>query len=205
MAIYTYQDIIHGKFRPMAWEAFSVHYTIDEIETGELPLIRFRWLPREAAYISEKEAKQLANKGLGILPADRPTLGKEFVVWGAKVLHNGDLSVCTRWFCNYRRYGWAWTKEAYDSPKYEGVIYANRDFIGLYQETPEQVIRETLLVAIAKLDVPSELKYHVKMHRLWRNLLDDAILHKTKYAEDALCGLIGGTAECTINGQVFKP
>lgn len=198
MSVHTYKDIQEEKFTPLKWEDFDRYWTIDYIET-DIPTMRFQWLPYEMAFVSLKQGELLKAKGVEITPADKPITNKEVLVWGT-TRKDPKRNLTVRWFCNLARTGWYWTKDPLGNTDYQGVSYGNWEFVGLTAKTPEQVIRETMLVAIAKMDVPSELKYHACTIPLWKNMVYEAIENQTVAARFAVENVNAGSRTCIVNG-----
>jgi hypothetical protein len=112
------------------------------------------------------------------------------------VLKVGDTYyVCeqiTYTFMNFRRYGWSWApgkdaQQGYGS----GPIYANRTDGGVTCHTPEQVVRDNLILAMAEFccqyQVPDELVYGVgKVKEAWNWLLEDALENITQHANNGV-------------------
>ena len=81
--------------------------------------------------------------------------------------------------CNFRRYSWAYTDDPKGLTGYGGgVIYANGNDGGLNCSSSEQVVRETLVRTLCKMEhrgCPSKLLYGQKGRGLTNRLLKDAL------------------------------
>lgn len=197
MAIYTYQDIVSGEFNPRKWEDFARFWNVNYIDAAQTPRMTFQWLPREAAYVSAEQAATL--KVYAPVPADKPTPEKAFLVWGSKLNADGELNVINRYFKNNAA-GWVWGPSEAILTNTKTLEYG--DFAGLEPENSELRIHYSLVAAIAKLDVPSELKYHIKVESLWERMLIEALA--TPYFAARNTPTRYGHSPCWVNGVEYK-
>ena len=96
-------------------------------------------------------------------------------------------------FCNFRRYSWCWSyaASAASGSGFSGVVYANGHSGGLRAESKAQVVRETLIRAIAEMTGKDmafrSIVYSKPVSRLLESLLEDALeyvqRHEALHAE----------------------
>ena len=156
----------------------TAHYLDDDIAT-QIPRIRFTWLTSELIYLSEAESQEVVALGYKVSKSHDINL---YHARGVK-LHLGKPIVNYAYFCNFRRYSWSETYEKAGEYGYAGgVVYANGWDGGLLCNSPEQVIRETLIASIHRSKVPDKIKFDLGVRPLWQRLLDDALHHVSHYA-----------------------
>ena len=83
--------------------------------------------------------------------------------------------------CNFRRYGWAWSKEpdALKGGGFSGIIWPNQDNCGMRFTSVEDVIRVTFGVALARIVAEhgrmADLVYHHEALPVLDELLLEAL------------------------------
>lgn len=115
-----------------------------------------------------------------------------------------------RWFCNFRRYGWAWSSTSDGLLGYgQGVVYSNSLDGGLACTTSEQVVRETAIAAfwMNPFGVPSLLFRNSSSFDRLQELVDDALAHVSDYALNPIDFRMrhGGTANGGASDLVPPP
>ena len=209
-------DIMSGELKPVAWEAFREHSSVDYhdgLTLPALPAIHFQWIPAKSMQIDGEVleyVRETCPESIfkGSTPGARGTYcwvmemrGKEF----------DRPNINHRWFMNFRRYSWS-VSDSKDG-RYghgHGITYANALHAGVTCETPQQVIRDTMVYSYAQLDVPNTMKHHVLVQPMLDLLLADAIENRTEYAmipinDQARRGYATGTiSSITINGELYN-
>lgn len=108
-----------------------------------------------------------------------------------------------RYFCNFRRYSWSASHSEEQGYSSRGdVDYVNSAPLGVKPESPEDVVRLSFVKALAQLDVPGELKYHVAVRPLLHRLLKDALENiRPETTRGCLEDTNGGICDIEVQGE----
>lgn len=179
----TFEKLVSGEYEAVA-ENHKFLNKVTLFKSGgesSLPRVCFSWQKRYYLGLTPEEAAKLDTPN--ILPSYE---GRDFFVWARKV-HKGETRVKHVTFMNFRRYGWC-TAPGFDAGGgYSGIIYANGEDGGIPADSPEQVVRDTLVAAVAGLPacihkVPRELVYSAHAREAFEFLLEDALVNISRHA-----------------------
>ena len=200
MAKFTVSDIAAGKLIPIKFEDTDQYRKVDledESDENKIPVLHFQWVSREYVSIDLREEEEFMNERF-------PGMINEGThVWCMRVNDDGSTLINHMWVCNFRRYGWSESSYCKETGYSNGIIYANDIDGGLKCETPEQLVRETLIRFMETSRVPRNLKEHVMVKPLWQNLLDDALSNISSYAGYAVNSSNGTIDDMIVNGVPY--
>lgn len=202
----TFRDLMTGKAIPQQQKAV-VDYVAATPDCS-LPKLRFRWISTNLlADLSDSDMEKIQEK----FPTEiedahhgSKSLNK---LWVARVDKEGMLLWSQMYFCNFRRYGWAETSSPCGRTGYNNdVTYANQTDGGITTRTPEEVVRDTLIRAIAISRIPKHLKYCTAVRPLWDRLLKDALENISDFATHAVGSTNGylHTKDIMVIGENVK-
>jgi hypothetical protein len=178
----TYQDLLSGDAAVIPESECSRKVTlIKRPAGGGIPVVVLSWLKLSMLYLTGAEAAELTAKGF----APVGEAGRPFVY--VTETRKGQ----PRWhqitFMNFRRYGWM-AALGYDAAEgyCTGVVYANGEAGGLSCRTPQQVVRESCILAIARVlsryEVPSDIGHGQALTQALDFLVEDAVAHTNRDA-----------------------
>lgn len=155
-------------------------------EGRDIPRVHYSWTPEFLITTGdEEEAKAMAAAGFE-MEHHKNEHQPEHSYWSVSVQLKDRVRHL--WFMNFRRYGWAWTDEPDGEAGYcSGHTYANGTAIAGLATTPEEVIRDSLVVAWTKLQEKHELPnvfFCREAEAVLKFLLDDAIANMTEHARN---------------------
>jgi len=122
-----------------------------------IPKLQFTW--REDRFVSmlPSEYNKLNEAEQETLTLDKSD--RKYYGWAA----GKELSAT---LCNFRRYGWSWTRDRDGEYGYGAggdMIWVNQTDAGFWADCPTQIIRETLATILARgvseLEIPQDLVY----------------------------------------------
>jgi len=171
-----------------------------------MPVLRFTWVKWSKTKMSQLDPLTVEIVRESNTETERDKDG-EWVRSAACV--NQGVALQYRCVCNLKRDGWySSTSQSGRIGYAHGIDYSIGSDGQLKCGTPEQVVRETLIAFIASLDVPVNIKEHIKVRPLWQELLDDALANITNLAEIPIylaeSGGKGSVSDITINTKKGK-
>jgi len=192
------EDIIEGTYSIVGNRKFipAIEYL-----TKGLPRIIFTWVEEHYVQVTDEEEDLLISKGLLSKREHYEGTGKR----GFLVVKVRDKQVVTTTvtFCNFRRYSWSWAlHESRDGYGFGcGPVYANGTDGGVQASSPEQVVRDTFILALAKLPVPNEIVRSLGVRPLLERLLKDAIDNVSGHAERCAGNSVGGINAVNVTDE----
>lgn len=165
----------HGDYEPTCKAEL-----VKEEDEHHLPRLHFSWRQEVMLMTSEKtEIEKLAELGF-TMEEHKDQSGESYSVGYALAKKSSHL-----WFCNFRRYGWAWTPDEDGEFGYgSGPIYANGH--GFYSNTEAEVVRDSFIEAWTQLSskelLPSAF-FRDEVYELLKWLLSDAMGHISRHAD----------------------
>jgi hypothetical protein len=137
-----------------------------------LPRVRFMW--NKKVYVSNVTEEQYADMSEEVRESfSKSSSSGSYYTFARKVEQECMI------LCNFRRYSWAYTDDPKGLTGYGGgVVYANGNDGGLNCSSSEQVVRETLVRTLCKMEhrgCPSKLLYGQEGRGLVQKLLKDAL------------------------------
>ena len=145
--------------------------TIELLRRDPYPAIRFMW--NEEVYVSNVTEEQYADMSEEVRESFRKSSSGGYCTFAHKVERECMV------LCNFRRRSWRCTSEFAGKYGYAGgVVYGNGSDGGIPCYDGEQVIRETLVRTLCKMEhegCPDELLYGRKGRGLIQELLKDAL------------------------------
>jgi len=208
---FNQNSILTGDIKPCSYEEFTPYVRCDYHDgkgRPSLPAIHFQWVEKHFIPLEGEVLEYVKT----MWPDAITESGDETYCWAMEMSsrETDKVTIQHRWFMNFRRYGWCST----DAPdgKYGyggGITYANGIHAGLTCETPEQVIRDTMVHSYATLGVPENMKDHTMVKPLLDALLADAIKNRSQHAMTPIryeeeSGSANGTIGAIIvNGETY--
>lgn len=192
----TFEMMMNGEATVNRSEGFEAAY-MEARAADQLDRICFRWTPRQFVNFGPHQIAALleAHK----ITEEDIKYSKEYVYCSWVDSETGKPSVKEMTICNFRRYGWCGSPSWDAQYGFGGVIYSNRNPLGPSQQTGEQVVRESLVKAIAELRCPAGLKYNSAVTPLWDRLLDEALANLSRFAYSATHNTNGICGDVTIH------
>lgn len=198
----TLQDVANGDVVLLPeGEWIDSYYEADYIEEEEsLPRIQLRWAELVIIYLNDEDLQHVLE-AYPNTKATKNSAGEDgYHIWGVKA-KDGKVVTHHETICNFRRYGWCCTRDPEGKYGYSGVTYANCEAIGPIPQTPQQVVRESLVAQIAKMRAPEQLRYSMFLWPLWNKLVEDALANMTEFAHRAAGQHNGTVSKVRVNGE----
>jgi hypothetical protein len=175
----------YGSSRPFEYE--TTGRIVLDMDSEHLPTIQFSWQKGWNLYcLTEEQAAKLEAAGFPCERRIEETYGKPDKVAISAYIMEAERSFIT--LCNFRRYGWCWTRE--EAGKYgycHGPVYANGLDLHFLADNSRDVIRDTLVQCWAEMKASigggfSQTFQCAATSACLRRLLDEALEYPSEHA-----------------------